>query len=201
MNPLRRKNAAGGSGSGSGSGSRRGLRHAPPHLPGRRVARPGVSAFLLEECLIYLVVSSVLLGLAFASFYRVMENAKNLRRNAADITRVLQAGERWRQDVHQAVGPVRLVSPEDATSQALHVPQTSGEVIYFFTGTNMLRSAATGAPWIEVLSGVKRSRLVPDSLDRVVAWRWELELSTGRKKPLVRPLFTFLAAAPARENP
>ena len=99
------------------------------------------AAFLLEECLVYIAVSSVLLGLAFAAFYRVMENAKGLRRNAADIARVLQAGERWREDIHRATGPLRLVSSQGAVEQAFHVPQRSGEVIYFFTGTNLLRRA------------------------------------------------------------
>ena len=92
----------------------------------RRCAqRRGQSAFLLEECLVYLVVSSILLGLAFAAFYRVLDNAKSVRRNAADISRVLQAGERWRTDIHQATDPLELVSLEGAIEQALQ--QTAGE--------------------------------------------------------------------------
>src|SRR2546430_280978 len=121
-------------------------------LPGRSRA-----AFMLEECLVYIAVSSVLLGLAFAAFYRVMENAKGLRRNAADIARVLQAGERWREDIHRATGPLRLANSPGAVEQAFHVPQRSGEVIYFFTGTNLLRRAGPDAPWREALAGVKRS--------------------------------------------
>jgi len=165
-------------------------------LPGRSRA-----AFMLEECLVYIAVSSVLLGLAFAAFYRVMENAKGLRRNAADIARVLQAGERWREDIHRATGPLRLANSPGAVEQAFHVPQRSGEVIYFFTGTNLLRRAGPDAPWREALAGVKVSRMNRDRRERVTAWRWELELNTGRKKPLVRPLFTFQAAAPAQEKP
>src|SRR5438552_3523360 len=41
-----------------------------------RVARQRQQAgIMLAECMIYLAVSSVLLGLAFAAFYRVMDNA------------------------------------------------------------------------------------------------------------------------------
>ena len=164
-------------------------------------ARRGQSAFLLEECLVYLVVSSILLGLAFAAFYRVLDNAKSVRRNAADISRVLQAGERWRTDIHQATGPLELVSLEGAIEQALHVPQRSGEVVYFFGETNVLRRAGPDAPWTEILAAVKRSRIIRDARDRVVAWRWEVELIPGRKEPLVRPLFTFQAAARNLEKP
>src|SRR5256886_6282646 len=123
---------------------------AAASLPGRSRA-----AFMLEECLVYIAVSSVLLGLAFAAFYRVMENAKGLRRNAADIARVLQAGERWREDIHRATGPLRLANSQGAVEQAFHVPQRPGEAVYFFTGTNVLRRAGPDARWMEVLAGVK----------------------------------------------
>ena len=159
------------------------------------------AGFMLEECLIYLAVSSVLLGLAFGAFYRVMENAKALRRNAADIARALHAGERWREDIHRATGPLRLVSMDGAVEQAFHVPQQSGEVVYYFTGTNIVRRANPDAPWIETLAAVKHSRLVRDPREQVVAWRWEVELNAGRKKPLVRPLFTFQAVAQIQETP
>jgi hypothetical protein len=154
---------------------------------------------MLTECMIYLAVSSVLLGLAFAAFYRVMENAKGLRRNAADITRVLNAGERWREDIHNATGPLQVDTRDGAIEQTLHIPQQSGQVIYRYTGTNVLRRAGPGAPWIEALGGVKRSQIVRDTRSPVVAWRWEVELNSGKKLALIRPLFTFLAAA--RDEP
>jgi len=118
---------------------------------------------MLTECMIYLAVSSVLLGLAFAAFYRVMDNAKGLRRNAAEITRVLQAGERWREDIHRATGPLRLVGMAGAVEQAFHVPQQAGEVVYFFTGTNMLRRANPDAPWIETLAAAEKQRLIAEA--------------------------------------
>jgi hypothetical protein len=157
------------------------------------------AGFMLSECLIYLAVSSVLLGLAFAAFYRVMDNAKGLRRNAAEITRVLQAGERWREDIHHATGPLQLDTRENAVEEMLHIPQQSAQVVYWYTGKNVLRRAGPGAPWIETLGGVKRSHIVRDARSPIFAWRWEVELNSGKKLPLIRPLFTFLAVA--REEP
>lgn len=167
----------------------------------RFVSKRSAAAFLLVECMVYLAISTVLLGLAFAAFYRVMDTEKGLRKNAVDITRALQAGERWREDIHQATGPLKVVSAEGTVEQALRIPRPSGEVVYFFTGTNVLRRASPDARWTERLSGVKMSKMNRDARERVVAWRWEVELKAGKKKPLVRPLFTFVAVSPTQEKP
>ncbi|HKS38143.1 MAG TPA: hypothetical protein VJW76_13180 [Verrucomicrobiae bacterium] len=177
-----------------GDTNRRG--DARPSPPARRQA-----GIMLGECLIYISVWSVLLGLSFAAYYRVLDNTTRLRRSAADITRVLQAGERWREDVRQATGPLKPVGIEGTVEHALHVPQAAGEVVYYFTGTNLLRRAAADAPWIEFLARVNASRMNKDTRERVVAWRWEVELNAGKKKPAVRPLFSFQAVAPVQEQP
>ena len=169
---------------------------ASPAAPMRRQA--GIS---LAECLIYISVWSVLLGFSFAAYYRVVDNTTRLRRNAADIARVLQAGERWRDDIRRAAGPLKLVGAEGTANQALHIPQASGEVVYYFTGTNLLRRAGEDAPWSEALARVKVSRVNRDAREPVVAWRWEVELNAGKKKPAVRPLFTFQAVATHQEMP
>lgn len=152
------------------------------------------AGFLLEECLVYLAVSSILLGLAFAAFYRVMENAGSLRRSAGDIARVLQAGERWRDDVRRADGPIRMAQDPGTTAVALHLPRAAGAIVYWFTDTNVVRQAGAGGTRTEVLASLKRSRLIAESAGTVTGWRWEVELNAGRKEPLVRPLFTFEAA-------
>ena len=165
--------------------------------PARR-RQAGIS---LAECLIYISVWSVLLGFSFAAYYRVVDNTTRLRRNAADIARVLQVGERWREDIRQAAGPLKLVSVEGTARQAFHIPQASGEVVYYFTGTNLLRRAGEDAPWSEALARVKVSRVNRDAREPVVAWRWEVELNPGKKRPAVRPLFTFQAVAAGQELP
>ena len=159
------------------------------------------SGLMLEECLVYLAIWVVVFGLASMVFYRVFDNAVRLRRSAADIARALHAGERWREDIRRATGRISQVGVNGAAEPALHVPQSSGEAMYLFTGTNVLRRAGAGAPWIEALAHVKSSRIIRDTRGSVSAWRWEVELDAGKKKPKVRPMFTFEAAAPNQEQP
>src|SRR5258706_15721800 len=64
------------------------------------------NGIMLIECLVYTVVLLILLGVAYAAFYRCMENSVALRRNAEDITTALQAGERRRAGVGGGVGAV-----------------------------------------------------------------------------------------------
>jgi hypothetical protein len=139
--------------------------------------------------------------LALSAFYRCMSYSKNLARNADDIARALQAGERWREDVRAATGPFKLVSAEASVGQALHIPQKAGEVIYLFIDGAVLRQSGTNAPWIPALSGVKSSRMEKDERQRVVSWRWEVELKNKQKVARVRPLFTFQAVAPEQQSP
>ena len=62
---------------------------------------------MLVDCLVYLAIWVVVVGLAFSAFYRCMSYSKNLARNADDIARALKAGERWREDVRAAAGPFK----------------------------------------------------------------------------------------------
>jgi len=151
---------------------------------------------MLVDCLVYLAIWAVVVGLAFSAFYRSMSYSANLARNADDIARALKAGERWREDVRAATGPFKLVAVEASVEQALHIPQKTGEVIYLFIDGAVLRQTGTNAPWIPALSGVKSSRMERDERQRVVSWRWDVELKNKQKVARVRPLFTFQAVAP-----
>ena len=151
---------------------------------------------MLIDCLVYLAIWSVVVGLAFSTYFRCMSYSKNLARNADDIARGLKAGERWREDVRAATGPFKLVTGEAGVEQALHIPQKTGEVIYRFMDGAVLRQSRSNAPWIPALSGVKSSRMEKDERRRVVSWRWEVELKNKQKVARVRPLFTFQTVAP-----
>ena len=154
---------------------------------------------MLVDCLVYLAIWSVVVGLAFSAFFRSMSYSKNLARNSDDIARALKAGERWREDVRAATGPFKLVVGEPGVGQALHIPQKTGEVIYRFIDGAVLRQTGTNAPWIPALSGVKSSRMEKDERQRVVSWRWEVELRNKQKVARVRPRFTFQAVAPEHQ--
>ena len=165
-----------------------------------RRSRLREQGILLIECLVYIALVSILLGLAFLAFYRVLDNARSIRRTSMDIGRVLQAGELWRRDLRHATGPLKRVAGESGPDQALHIPQGEGEVVYYFTGHHVLRRDGEEAPWIQALSDVRASRMLPDPREHVDAWRWEVEINPGRKRASVRPRFTFLGVPAFQER-
>lgn len=160
----------------------------------RRVA--GARAFTIIECLVYLGLVMLLLGLGTVAFYRCFDNMKGLRRNANDIAGAVNAGELWRNDVRAAARTIQV----DETDQTIRIPQRNREVFYKFTNTQVFRKTSAEAPWLPLLSKVQSSRMTSDPRTHVTAWRWELELQATRKEARVRPMFTFLAV-PESGNP
>ena len=96
--------------------------------------------FLLLDCVMYLALLALILGMTYAAFYRAHENAQNLDRNAAALVRALRAGERWREDVRSATAPPRV--REDAGEMLLELPQAAGVVRYRFHEGTVSRQAA-----------------------------------------------------------
>jgi len=147
-------------------------------------------AFTLLECLVYVGLLAVLLSMAFVAFYTVGDYSKHLSRNAADISRALKGGERWRNDVRSSVDQPELLEADGQT--ILRLPQAAGEVEYAYRGGVVYRRSTTNA-WRVFLAGVKISRMEQRKLSHVWAWRWEMELQTTQKVARVKPLFTFQA--------
>ncbi len=156
-------------------------------MTSQKISRPR-AAFSLIECLAYLGVFFVVLGVAFGAYYRLDEQARGFSRNSADIVRAMQAGERWRADVRAATNVVQFEE-----NQELRLITRSGEVSYFFRDRTVWRQGFDKKRSELFLSNVKTSTMKPDSRPQVKAWRWEVELPTKRTKATVRPLFTFLA--------
>ncbi|MDB6108632.1 MAG: hypothetical protein JWR69_382 [Pedosphaera sp.] len=149
------------------------------------------SGILLFECVVYLGLLFLVLGLSYKVFYRGWEQSLGLRRNAEQIARALTTGERWREDVRTASGPLRAETAGD--EQILHIPHRSGEVAYRLEHGTLWRRASEQATWAEVLDRVKSSRMQPEPRQHVTAWRWELELKTREPKRRLQPLLTFEA--------
>jgi len=151
------------------------------------------SGYMLIEALVYIGVSFLLLGIAFAAMYRCIDNSVGLRRSADDITGVLHAGERWRADVRSTVRPIQVENLP--TGQVLHLPGPQTEIVYHYWrglySTRWLRRVDAIADQRQFLNRAARS--TPDPC----CWRWELELKTRTKAGRIRPLFTFMAV-PAR---
>jgi len=150
------------------------------------------AAFTLVECLVYMSMLLVLLGVGYTAMYKSMDASSGLRRNASDITHALDAGERWREDVRAATQSPRVERVSDDKT-LLHIPQPNGEVTYQFATNTILRRAGSGE-WSLALEHVNTSAFISDARKNVTAWKWEVELQPYRKSlTRLHPLFTFLA--------
>ena len=152
------------------------------------------SGFGLVECLVYMAVFFVVLGVAFAAYYQMDEQARGFTRNSAEIIRAMQAGERWRADVRAATNVVQF-----GENQELQLTARDGDVSYFFHDGAVWRQGVKEKHAVPVLENVQVSAMKPDERKQVQAWKWEVELQTKRTNATVRPLFTFLAV-PAPEG-
>ncbi len=158
----------------------------------KRHSRPSSAkrAYSLIECLVYIAVLFVLLGVSYIALFRCIDNSVALRRNADDISRVLHVGERWRADVRSVSGNIRLETTNLA--QIASLPTSQGQIIYCFA-TNTLARSYNGGPWSQLLTNVASSTMRPDARRTLTAWKWELELVPRKNSSRVRPLFTFEA--------
>jgi hypothetical protein len=158
------------------------------------------AAYTLIEALVYMSMLFVVMALGYTAMYRSMDASTGLRRNAVDITRTLNAGERWREDVRRATAPLRVERVSERET-LLHIPYKKLEVTYRFASGAVSRRA--GPPeWSVVLQPVRNSTFISDPRQNVTAWKWEIELQPPRKSlTRLHPLFTFLAVptnAPAK---
>jgi len=150
--------------------------------------------FMLVDCLVYITLVTVVLGIGGIAFYRCWDSNKALRRDADDIVRALNAGELWRADIRSATGPIRSV--QQADMEKLQIPNSGGEVDYVLHQNELRRQTSIGQNSL-LLSGVIHSQMAPDPRKHVSAWRWDLELSRTRRATVLKPLFTF-EAVPAQ---
>ena len=146
---------------------------------------------MLIEAIAYIALFLVVATLGFRLFYACWDNAKGVRRTTDQITQTLGAGERWRAEVREATGPLRM---EEHDGEVLAViPRGNGEVDYRFAQGALWRRNGNAGEWALLLERVKGSQMSPDVRTQTKAWRWELELATQKKSPDVRPRFTFEA--------
>ena len=154
----------------------------------RHPRRSRIRGILLIECIVYFALFFLIMGLATAALYHCMSSAKALRRNADDISRCLQAGERWRAEVRAATG--RIQSGPDA----FRIPGASGDVVYTVRNSQLLRADSGRAP-VVMLPNVKASEMTAEPGANATVCRWELELAPSRAQTRMAALFTFAAAS------
>lgn len=151
---------------------------------------------LLIECLVYISVFAILLGVGFAAFYALWDSSSVVRSTAGDISRTLQAGEQWRADIRAATGKIEVKSLPDGAW--LQIPRGRGKIFYQFSDGTVWRKMASAAAWTPVLSRVQSSEMEPENRHQIRAWRWDVELRPRYAKAKTRPLFTFEAVAPIK---
>ena len=156
----------------------------------RARARAGI---MLVECIVYVGVFAVLLGIGYGTFYVCWDYSKALHNATDDITSAFRAGERWRADIRSATGKITVETT--AQGEQLRIPRAKTAIIYSFKAGELHRQLASSRSSELVLPTVKASQMVKETRGPVTAWRWELELAPRRKETHLPLLFTFEAAA------
>ncbi len=151
------------------------------------------TGYLLIECLVYMSVLVVILGLALGAFYMCWDYSKALYYATDDINAALHAGERWRADIRNATGKITVEARPEG--EVLQIPCGTSEVLYRFNAGEIRRQVASSDFSELLLPTVKASQMVMDARGPVSAWRWELELTPHRKETRLPMQFTFEAAA------
>jgi hypothetical protein len=153
---------------------------------------------LLVDCLIYLAVTALLVGLGVALYLRCLDAASGLSRNADDIAEATALGERWREDLRLAVAPP---FHDETGGSSLVIPQAVGETVYRFGYDSVWRKAADSREWARLLDRVVRAEWNPEVREHVVAWHLDLEMKSKKRNARVRPLFSFIGVAGATTAP
>ena len=151
------------------------------------------TGYLLIECLVYLSVIVVVLGLGLGAFYVCWDYSKALHYATDDINAALHAGERWRADIRNATGKITVETT--AEGERLRIPYGTNQLIYNFNAGEVRRKVASSDFSELLLPKVTVSQMVTETRGPVAAWRWEVELTPRRKETHLPLLFTFEAAA------
>ena len=157
----------------------------------------------LIEVLICVVLLLGFMTVITTTYISGKNQARSMQWNAAKIIRVMYAGERWRQDIRDAVSPPQIIqsslpNPDDPSDiielTSLKIKKSSETNWYAFRGDHVFRmSSHLPTKWELIMDRVNSSTMIEEQRGDVAAWRWEVELKTRTKKAPIDPLFTFLA--------
>ncbi|HEX4119101.1 MAG TPA: hypothetical protein VH619_00635 [Verrucomicrobiae bacterium] len=144
------------------------------------------AGYFLIELLVYMALLVVIWELAYAAYWRCLDNSKRLQLNAAEILQAVEAGERWR-------GDVRLSRSASIHGNLFTLVQPGDTVEYRFDKESVMRRSTRSNRTVCLLNNVRFSGMNADPRRQVRGWKWELEMQSSKKPPFLRPLFTFEA--------
>jgi hypothetical protein len=150
------------------------------------------SGATLIECIVYVAVFAILLGIGTASFYLCWDHTRSTIFTADEIESALRVGEAWRADMRAATGTISIETM--AAGQTVKIPQDGKMIIYRFTGGELWRDIPAQNNSRLLLAKIKTSAMKTGARDNVTAWRWDVELTPRRKEPFIPLRFTFEAA-------
>ncbi len=157
--------------------------------------RRRASGLLLVECVVYVAVFAILLGVGTAAFYFCWDHTRAVIGTADEVESALRAGETWRADVRVATGAITAESTP--AGETLHIPAGGQEILYRFAEGELRREVPTQNNSRVLLERVRSSDMKTASRDGVNACCWELELAPSHHNETGFPLrFTFEATCP-----
>jgi hypothetical protein len=149
------------------------------------------AGILLIECLVYMAVFFILLGIALTAFYICWDRSETLLYTTDSVESALRAGERWRVDVRGATRKISVETGRDG--EFLRIPRGRDEISYSFHDGTVRRKLAS-QDFSELLSiKIKSSQMETEMRNQTVVCRWELELKPPPKDAHLPLLFTFEA--------
>ncbi|MGC9940996.1 MAG: hypothetical protein ABSE48_04130 [Verrucomicrobiota bacterium] len=157
------------------------------------ILRGRATGIFLIECLVYIAVFCILLGIGTAAFFFCWDHTRAVILATNDVESALRAGECWRADVRAATGAISVDTTQ--TGEVVVIPEGEKNIIYRFADEELRRQIASENVSQLLLPKVKTSEMRADPRGKVAAWRWDLELNERRKETHLPLLFTFEAVA------
>ena len=173
-------------------------------LSGTRKSIKGQRGITFVELLAYMILFTAFLTFAYRVVHVNASESRAIHNNASDIIRVTRAGERWRQDIREAVSFPKVIQssipdPQNAAEKIqiiyLQIVKSSHVISYAFREGSVYRGDSRQPGHWEVIFEEKAvsSTMASESRGDTSIWRWELELKTTREAALTRPLFSFIS--------
>jgi Tfp pilus assembly protein FimT len=151
--------------------------------------RAGVT---LIECLVYVGVFAILLGLGTAAFFFCWDHTRATVFTASRIEAATRAGETWRADIRAATG--RISVDTTGAGEVVTIPEAGKNVVYHFANGEVVREVPASSNSRVLLEKVSASDMKSEMRGGVTAWHWEMELDPQAKMPRFPLRYTFEAA-------